>query len=82
MSNEVVTECYDLIEKDHFRKGAVVPCFIKHYLTCVIKLICVLTLKVFSDRYYLPKSKPFIVGFPYRSPKRFHCVNLYRSNLQ
>ena len=81
MSNEVVTECYDLIEKDHFRKGAVVPCFIKHYLTCVIKLICVLKLKVFSERYYVPKPKPFI-GFPYRSPKRFHCVNLYRSNLQ
>ena len=56
LSNEVATEGYDFIRIDRSRKRDGVACFIKHSALTVIKPICVLTRKVFSQRYIYPNE--------------------------
>ena len=75
MSSELEIERYDLVRFDLSRRGGVVACFVKNYISYNRKPnFCINTESIFIE-IFLTKSKPVLIGILYRPPDKYDFVN-------
>ena len=74
LSSELEVDSYDLVRLDRSRRGGGVACYIKSSTAYSYKDSFVVIPKVFLLTFFLPKSKPIILGILYRPPNKSDFV--------
>ena len=75
LSSELEVDGYDLVRLDQSRRSGGVACYIKSWIAYSYEdSFCSNTESIFLDIFFLPKSKPILLGILYRPPDKSDFV--------
>ena len=79
---EVNIEGYNLVRSDRNRHGGGIACYVKQHLSFDVKSYFSNEIENFFIEIFLPKSKPFTLGFFYRPPNQHNFLHLIENDFK
>ena len=79
---EINIEGYTFIRSDRNRHGGGVACYVKQHLTFDVKYYFSNEIENIFIDIFLPKSKPFTLGFFYRPPNQYNFLHLIEDDFR
>ena len=79
---EINIEGYTLIRSDRNRHGGGVACYVKQHLTFDVKYYFSNEIENIFIDIFLPKTKPFTLGFFYQPPNQYNFLHLIEDDFK